>query len=137
MNNEYRAFPTAFWQAINHVLQHYYVDERSDYRSLPPHQRSPNHVYHSLRMIRRQLRRTHRPLDIPAFLESRRRVAVVWSTEDVLGVRPHLTEDQAWDVLGRCERIHDCNYGFTWELLESVADDLYPAPAGGSQEDAK
>ena len=76
------------------------------------------------------------PVDISAVLESRGQVAVVWSTEDVLGARPHLTEDQAWDVLARCERIHDCNYGFTWNLLESVADDLNPAPAGISQEDA-
>jgi hypothetical protein len=80
-----------------------------------------------LRIIRRELRRPSRRLDISALLESRRQVAVVWSTEDVLGVRPHLTEDQAWDVLARCERIHDCNYGFTWDLLESVADDMYPA----------
>lgn len=127
----------AFWHALEHVIEHFYADELNDYRRWRPHERSLNHIYHSLRTLRQEVRRPCTPLDITAALASRGQVAIVWSTEDVLGVRPHLTRDQAWDVLGRCERIHDCNYGFTWDLLEAVADDMYPASAAKDKEDAK
>jgi hypothetical protein len=26
----------------------------------------------------------------------------------------------------QCDRIHDCEVGFTWMLIEYVADDLFP-----------
>ncbi len=126
MTHDNRTFSKAFCQAIEHVLAHYSDDERQDYRSLPRHERSLTHIYHSLRIIRRELRRPSRQLDIHAVLESRGEIAIVWSIEDVLGVRPHLTKEQAWEVLLRCDRMHDCNYGMTWDLLESVADDMYP-----------
>lgn len=61
-------------------------------------------------------------------LHDRREVAVVWCIEDVQGVRPDLTDEQAWDVLQECERRHDCEYGFTWTYIECIAADLYPVP---------
>ena len=65
-------------------------------------------------------------LDIHEVLAHRRQVAEIWSIEDVQSVRPNLNEDQSWEVLQRCQRVHDCNVGFTWLLIEMVADDLFP-----------
>lgn len=65
-------------------------------------------------------------IDIHALLESRHQVAVIWSMEDVQSVRSDLNEDPAWAVLKHCRRVHDCEHGFTWDLLEYVADELFP-----------
>lgn len=68
-------------------------------------------------------------LDLHTLFASRRQVAIIWSTEDVQTVRPNLTDDEAWIVLQRCEKIHDCEVGFNWLLIETVADELFPEPA--------
>jgi hypothetical protein len=65
-------------------------------------------------------------LDIHDLLAERRQVAVVWSVEDVQSVRPDLTDEQAWEILQQCRKVHDCEIGFSWLLIETVADDLYP-----------
>jgi hypothetical protein len=65
-------------------------------------------------------------IDVHDLLESRRQIAVVWNIEDVQEVRKGLSDDQAWEVLLRCQKVHDCNDGITWLLLEYVADDLFP-----------
>jgi len=65
-------------------------------------------------------------VDIHKLLEQRRQVAIIWSIEDVQSVRPDLNEDQAWEVLLECERKHDCEYGFTWTLIEYMVDALFP-----------
>ena len=65
-------------------------------------------------------------IDIHDLLTERRQVAVLWSTEDVQSVRPDLDDDQAWEVLQRCRKVHDCDIGFNWLLIETVADDLFP-----------
>jgi hypothetical protein len=44
-------------------------------------------------------------------------------------VRPDLSDDQAWEVLGRCRDQHDCEWGFTWTFLKDVADELFPKSA--------
>jgi hypothetical protein len=67
-------------------------------------------------------------VDLRALMESQRMVGVLWSIEDVEEVRSDLTGDQAWEVLQRCDKIHDCEVGFSWLLIETVADDLYPEP---------
>lgn len=67
-------------------------------------------------------------IDIHAELARRKQVAIIWAIEDVKGVRPDLTDDQAWDVLQECERCHDCEFGFTWTHIECVADELFPQP---------
>ena len=66
--------------------------------------------------------------DVCQTLHDRRQVAVIWCIEDVQGVRPDLTDDQAWEVLQECEHCHDCEFGFTWTHIETVADELYPSP---------
>lgn len=131
------SFPKDVRQALDQILEHYWNDEQHDFRSHPPHERPLNHIYHSLRTIRRELKRSTTPPDVHVLLAQRKQVAIVWAVEDVLGVRPHLTVEQAWEVLRRCKRVHDCNYGFTWELLEAVADDLYPAEDSDEEERTK
>jgi hypothetical protein len=66
-------------------------------------------------------------IDIDAVLAERRQVAIVWSIEDVQGVRPDLNADQAWEVLQDCRDKHDSEWGFTWTFIKDVADDLFPA----------
>jgi hypothetical protein len=70
MKSEHLALPMAFWRAIDHVLEHYYVDERDNYRS----SRSREHVYHSLRVMRRGLRTSQRLRDPAAIFAARRQI---------------------------------------------------------------
>ena len=65
-------------------------------------------------------------IDVQQLLRARRQVAVVWNIEDVKHLRPDLTDDQAWDVLEQAYDVHDCEWGFTWTHLQTVADDMFP-----------
>jgi hypothetical protein len=65
-------------------------------------------------------------IDVHALLAERRQIAVIWSVDDVQQERPDLNPDQAWKVLQRVKKYHDCNYGITWEHLRMAADDLFP-----------
>jgi hypothetical protein len=74
-------------------------------------------------------RKTKRSLiDVHSLLRQRRQVAVIWCIEDMQSVRPDLNADQAWEVLLQCEHVHDCEVGFTWMLIETVADSMFPLP---------
>lgn len=53
-------------------------------------------------------------------------IAIEWGVDDVLEIRPDLTEDQAWHVLETNYHEHDANYGITWDTLKGWADYLYP-----------
>ncbi len=70
-------------------------------------------------------------IDIHQLLEQRNQVAVIWSVEDVQSVRSDLSDDQSWDVLQRCIKVHDCEIGFNWLLIQYVADDLFPSTKDG------
>jgi hypothetical protein len=59
-------------------------------------------------------------------LQERRQIATIWSVDDVRQVRPDLTEDQAWEVLQRVDRSHDCEYGINWHTLRMAAADMFP-----------
>lgn len=74
-------------------------------------------------------------IDVDEVLRERRQVAVIWCTDDVQSVRPDLSDDEAWRVLKQCRQLHDCELGFTWLLIETVADDLFPEPSKTSKED--
>jgi hypothetical protein len=65
-------------------------------------------------------------IDVHRVLETRKQVAVIWSLDDVQQTRPDLNDDQSWQVLQRCIHAHDCNYGFSWDLISFVADSLFP-----------
>jgi hypothetical protein len=66
-------------------------------------------------------------------LAKHRQIAAIWAIEDVKGIRPHLTDDQAWEVLEQVGRKHDAEYGISWTTLECVADDLFPASDDSDQ----
>jgi len=61
-------------------------------------------------------------------LAKHRSIAAIWCTDDVRGLRPHLTEDQAWEVLQQVDDHHDADWGINWTTLETTADDLFPKP---------
>jgi hypothetical protein len=66
-------------------------------------------------------------------LAKHRQIAAIWAIEDIKGMRPHLTADQAWEVLERVRDKHDAEWGITWTTLESVADDLFPTSDDSNQ----
>lgn len=49
-----------------------------------------------------------------------------WYVDDVLAIRPDLTEDEAENVLERVADMHDCNIGITWDVIRIHASCLYP-----------
>lgn len=61
-------------------------------------------------------------------LAKRHSIAAIWCTDDVRDIRPHLTEDQAWEVLQEVEDHHAAEWGICWTTLQTVADDLFPPP---------
>ena len=73
-------------------------------------------------------------IDVQQLLRARRQVAVVWNIEDVKHFRPDLTDDQAWEVLEQAYDVHDCEWGFTWTHLETVADDMFPEQPSTTKE---
>ena len=75
--------------------------------------------------------------DISAVLAAKGQIAAIWSVEDVLSIRPDLSEAQAGEVLRAVEHHHDCNHGITWDTLEDQAARLFgPAPESDEAEGA-
>ena len=72
-------------------------------------------------------------LDQYELVDKRYAMAIVWQIDDVLSIRPDLTEEQAGEVLGRVEDIHDASIGISWSTLETVADDLFPEGDGDDE----
>lgn len=64
-------------------------------------------------------------IDLDDYLTQRRQIAAVWSVEDVLEIRPDLTEDQCWLVLQEMKQQHDAELGITWSNLECIAETLF------------
>jgi hypothetical protein len=67
-------------------------------------------------------------IDVDKVLKSRGQVAIVWSIEDVQGLRPDLSAEQAMDVLEECRDQHDAQWGFNYTLIETIADEMFPRP---------
>ncbi len=53
-------------------------------------------------------------------------LSIRWHIDDVLSVRPDLTNDQARQVLASLKHGHDANIGINWEVIEIVADIEFP-----------
>lgn len=53
-------------------------------------------------------------------------ISITWHIEDVLNIRPDLTDAEAFEVLKICEREHDAEVGISWETLEYAANENYP-----------
>ena len=56
-------------------------------------------------------------------------IILTWGTDDVLSIRPDLTEEQAAEVLAAADRRHDAGIGINWDVLEFHAEWLFPEPA--------
>ncbi|CAN5425590.1 hypothetical protein BH10PSE19_BH10PSE19_04650 [soil metagenome] len=56
-------------------------------------------------------------------------ITITWTSEDIKEVRPDLSDVQASKVLQYVDRKHDDNVGINWEVIEIVADDLFPTTA--------
>ncbi len=70
-----------------------------------------------------------KPFDVKRLLDRQRQVAVIWEVDDVLVLRPELTDDQAWEVLKDAYDYHDAGIGLNWESIEATAESLFgPEP---------
>ena len=58
-----------------------------------------------------------------------KQIAAIWSIDDVQGIRPDFTADQAWEVLEEVGEKHDAELGISWATLEIIADEMFPASA--------
>jgi hypothetical protein len=56
-------------------------------------------------------------------------LAAIWSIEDVQTVRPDLSDVQCRAVLRERGRREDAETGINWDVVSTVADDLFP-PSG-------
>ena len=63
--------------------------------------------------------------DIHTHLANNHEIAVIWALEDVLEIRPDLSEEQAWEVLQAAMHHHDAGIGINWNVLECHADMLF------------
>ena len=54
-----------------------------------------------------------------------RSISIVWHVEDVLHVRPDLTELQALEVLEAAKHNHDATIGINWDVLTVTAECLF------------
>jgi len=55
-----------------------------------------------------------------------RQIAIIWRVDDVLAIRPDLSNKQAMEVLRQTERRHDATMGISWDTLAIWADELFP-----------
>ena len=53
-------------------------------------------------------------------------ISIVWCVEDVQSVRPDLSDEQCMNVLYKVKDEHDANIGINWEVIEAVAEYMYP-----------
>ena len=54
-------------------------------------------------------------------------ITISWHISDVQEVRPDLSDQDARQVLRIVRRYHDACIGVNWEVLQTVADDLFPS----------
>lgn len=58
--------------------------------------------------------------------DTTRQIALIWDIEDVQAVAPNLTDEQAFEVLKSAKNRHDANLGVNWDVLETLACDMFP-----------
>lgn len=75
-------------------------------------------------------------INVHQLLAGRKHIAAIWSVEDMQGIRPDLTAEQAWEVLQEAQHKHDAMMGISWDTLEILAEDLFgPAPETTDEEE--
>lgn len=52
---------------------------------------------------------------------------IVWHVDDVLSVRPDLSNDQARQILYQLKNNHDASIGINWEVIDIYAATVFPA----------
>ena len=52
-------------------------------------------------------------------------ITIVWAIDDVLEVRPYLSEAQASSVLFHLKNNHDATIGINWDVIGAVCDYLF------------
>lgn len=67
-------------------------------------------------------------IDLHDLLDERRAIALLWDTEMLRSHYPHLTDDQAWEVLKECERHYTAEDGLAWDDVSEVVCGLHPEP---------
>jgi hypothetical protein len=67
-------------------------------------------------------------IDVHNLLAEQHAIALIWDTEQVRNHYPHLTEEQAWEVLQECERNYKGEEGLTWDDIAGTVQELYPEP---------
>lgn len=65
-------------------------------------------------------------VDLDELLTENRRIAHVWGIDDVRQSRPDLDDDQAWAVLQEVAKRLHYDVGITWDVVETVAREIYP-----------
>ena len=55
-------------------------------------------------------------------------IAVFWCVDDVKSVAPHLSDDEAREVLEVADRRHDAELGINWTVLETIAHMYFGRP---------
>ena len=59
-------------------------------------------------------------------INPQREIAIIWSINDVKGVCPELSDEQAMQVLQQVQSRHDPIIGVNWEVLDVIASELFP-----------
>ena len=55
-----------------------------------------------------------------------KQISITWHIDDILSVKPNLTEFQASTVLEHMKKNHDANIGINWDVVEIVSEMLFP-----------
>ena len=63
----------------------------------------------------------------------KRQIAICWDVNDVLEIRPDLSDTQARVVLDKAERMHDAEIGINRGFIRMIADDLFPEVQSGKK----
>lgn len=50
------------------------------------------------------------------------KIAIEWTVEDILSIRPTLSIEEASTVLNYLEENHDANIGINWDVIEAACD---------------
>jgi len=74
--------------------------------------------------------------NIHELLAERRQIARIWGIEDMQGIRPDLSEEQAWEVLQAAEDSHEADIGINCSVLECHAEMLFGSAPEASSEEA-
>jgi hypothetical protein len=64
-------------------------------------------------------------IDVDEVLAERGQIGLIWDIHDVKSVRPDLSNEHAWKVLD-ISAVHYDPSGSFWEVIEKVADEMYP-----------